>query len=385
MVERGFRMKMVCEASMAVALGTKLSKPKVIPMYPITPQTHIVEHLAEFINNGEMDAEMIHVESEHSAASALIGSVAAGVRSFTATASQGLALMYEILPIISGMRLPCVMAVANRALSAPINIWNDHSDAVSARDQGWIQLWVESSQEALDTTIQAFKISENEDVMLPVMVNLDGFTLSHVWEPLDVPEQNAVNKFLPEFKLNDVLDVEKPKTFGPIGFPTHFMELKHMQQEAMERAEDIVKKVNSEYKKQFDRSYGDGMLDLYRMDDAEYALIGMGSLCGTARVVVDELRDRGKKVGLIKLKCLRPFPKRDLQKAVKGLKGLAVIDRHISLGYEGALYSDVKSAIGDCLYLSNYITGLGGRDIKLQHIESVFNDLEKGKPGRWLF
>ncbi len=378
-------MKEVVEASIAVAKAVKLCRVKVCPMYPITPSTHIPEKIAEFIFNGEMDAEMIHVESEHSAASAMIGSVATGVRSFTATSSQGLALMFEILPILSGMRLPCVMTVANRALSAPINIWNDHSDSVSARDQGWIQLWVESSQEALDATIQAFKISEHKDVLLPAMVNLDGFTLSHVWEPVDVPEQEKVDKFLPEFKPRDILDPENPKTFGPIGFPTHFMEFKQMQQKAMEKAEEVISEVNSEYKKRFGMGYGNGLIETYKADDAEYALIGMGSLCGTARVVVDKLRKNGLKAGLIRIRSLRPFPKKDLQKDAENLKGIAVIDRHISLGYEGPLYTDVKSALfGSDIKINSYIGGLGGRDITLQHIERTFNDLKNGKEGGWL-
>lgn len=377
----------VIEASHAIAIGTKLTRPQVIPMYPITPQTHVVEKLADFINDGEMDCAMVDVESEHSAASAFLGSVAAGSRTFTATSSQGLALMYELLPIISGMRLPGVMAVANRALSAPISIWNDHSDAVSARDQGWIQLWVESSQEALDAIIQGVKISEDKEVMLPLMVNFDGFTLSHVFEPVDIPNQKQVDAFLPKFKPLHRLDTKKPLTFGPIGFPNSYMHFKKQQQDAMVKAINVIKKVNSSFKKSFGRAYGDGLIDLYKMNDAEYAVMGMGTLCGTARVAVDKLRKQGKKVGLIRLRTLRPFPEKGVQKAIKSLKALAVIDRHISLGQEGPLFTDVRSAVYcNDITINSYIAGLGGVDITVSHFEKVFNDLEKGKQkGEWLF
>ncbi len=380
-------MKKVIEASQAIALGAKLCRPDVIPMYPITPQTHVVEDLASMINNGELDCAMIDVESEHSAASAMIGVVAAGSRCFTATASQGLFLMYEILPIISGMRFPGVMAVANRALSAPISIWNDHSDAVSARDQGWIQLWVESSQEALDAIIQGFLISEASNVQLPLMVNFDGFTLSHVFEPVDIPSQAEVDKFLPKFKPVYKLDVKKPMSFGPIGFPDSFMHFKKQQQDAMINALEVVKAVNSKFAKAFGRSYGDGLLDLYKMKDAEYAVIGMGTLCGTAKVAIDKLRAEGKKVGLIRIRCLRPFPEKELQKAIKGLKAAAVLDRHISLGQKGPLFTDIRSAIYcNDITINSYIAGLGGMDITVKHFEKVFKDLAQGKQkGEWLF
>lgn len=356
-------------------------------MYPITPSTHIPEKISEYVADGEFNAAMIDVESEHSAASALIGSIAMGSRSFTATSSQGLALMYEILPIISGMRMPTVMAVANRALSAPISIWNDHSDAVSARDQGWIQLWVESSQEALDAVIQGYKICEDRSVFMPLMVCFDGFTLSHVFEPVDVPEQKQVDSFLPKFKPVHVLDVKNPKTFGPIGFPNSFMGFKKQQQDAMLNALGVIKKVNKDFKKSFGRGYGSGLLELYKMDNADFAVIGMGTLCGTAKVAIDKLRKEGKKVGLIRVRSLRPFPEQELQEAIKDLQAVAVIDRHISLGQEGPLFTDVRSAIYcNDISINGYIAGLGGRDITVKHFEKVFGDLEKGKSkGEWLF
>lgn len=377
--------KRILEASQAIAMGTKLCEPKVIPMYPITPQTHIVERLADYINDGDMDADMIHVESEHSALSAFMGAAATGVRTFTATASQGLALMYEILPIVSGNRLPGVMAVANRALSAPINIWNDHSDSVSARDQGWIQIYVESSQEALDAVIQGYKISENENVSLPLMVCLDGFTLSHVYEPVDIPEKSDVSAFLPKFKSKYELNPKKPITMGPIGFPDSFMELKQQQQEAMKNSLDVIKTVNKEFNEKFGREYGNGLIEEYKMEDAEYAVIGMGTVVGTSRVVVDKLRESGEKVGLVKLRSLRPLPREDLKKSCENLKALAVLDRHVSLGFEGALTTDLKSVLkGTGVEVKSFVAGLGGRDVKEEHIKKAFDNLKDKKQGEWL-
>jgi len=238
-----------------------------------------VERLADYINDGDLDSEMIHSESEHSAISSALGAQATGVRTFTATASQGLALMHEILFVVSGMRLPVVMAVANRTLSAPINIWNDHQDSISARDSGWLQFYVESAQEALDTIIMAYKIAENKNVLLPVMVCLDGYTLSHVYEPVDIPSQKQVDIFLPKYKpIHAFLDPKKPITQGPIAFPDTFMELKKMQQDAMEFSLPIIEKVNREFKTTFKRSYGDGLIETYKIEDAKNAIIGMGSI-----------------------------------------------------------------------------------------------------------
>ena len=379
-------MKRVISGSDAVAHAVKMCKVDVFPMYPITPSTLIPERISEFIFNGELKAEMIHVESEHSAASAMVGAAAAGARVFSATSSQGLALMFEILPILSGMRLPVVMAVANRALSAPINIWNDHSDAVSVRDQGWIQLFVESSQEAFDTTLMAFKIAENEKVQMPAMVCLDGYTLTHMYEPVEIEAEKKVHEFLPKHNPKHILDIKNPKTFGPIGFPNVFMEFKHQQQEAMHNSLDVIKAVNEEFGKTFGRKYGDGLIELYQMKDAEYAVLCQGTICGTARVVIDQLRKKGVKAGMIKLKALRPFPKHELREAAKKLKGLGVVDRHVSLGYQGAVASDVKSALaGSGTEVASYIAGLGGRDVTMDHFREVFADLKaEKKSGGWL-
>jgi len=379
-------MKKVIETSQAIAEAVKICKPAVIPMYPITPQTHIVERLAEFINDGILDSEMIHVESEHSAISAALGAEATGVRTFTATASQGLALMHEILYVVSGMRMPVVMAVANRALSAPISIWNDHQDSIGARDSGWIQLYAESAQEALDTVIQAYKISENRNVLLPSMVCIDGFTLSHVYEPVDIPSQQHVNEFLPKYNPLYKLDPKKPLTMGPIGFPDSFMYFRKQQQEAMNNVLSLIKGVNIEFKKAFGRSYGNGLIEGYKMNDAKYALVTMGSVSGTARVVVDELRKKGKKVGLIKIKTFRPFPERDIINVTKNLKGVAVIDKNISPGYHGALYSEIRNSLYNSrIKITSFIAGLGGRDITKNHLINALQNIEKTSKVEWMF
>jgi pyruvate ferredoxin oxidoreductase alpha subunit len=362
----------------AAAIAAKLCKPKVIGIYPITPQTRIAERLASFIANGELDAEVIEVESEHSALSACIGAQATGVRTFTATSSQGLALMHEMLFIASGLRLPIVMAVANRALSAPINIWGDHSDSIAQRDSGWIQLYVESPQEILDTTIQVYKIAESSDVLLPAMVCLDGFTLSHVFEPVDFPSQEEIDKFLPPYKPPYLLDPARPITAGPVGFPDSYMEFKKQQEDAMLLALKKIKEVNKEFAKRWDRSYGDGLIKTFNLEKAEIGIIAMGSICGTIKEVIK----RSKKVGLIRLRSFRPFPKREILKACKPLKSIAVIDRAYSFGSAGPLYQEVKVCLFEAREkprVSNFIMGLGGRDIRPQDIKFAIKNASKEK------
>lgn len=385
--------KKVTEASQAVAEAVKLCRPKVIPTYPITPQTHIPEKISDFVNDGEFDAELIYVESEHSALSAAIGSSAAGVRTYTATASQGLALMNEILHIVSGMRLPVVMNVANRALSAPINIWNDHQDSMSARDTGWIQLYVESSQEALDTTIMAFKIAEDHKILLPVMVCLDGFTLSHVYEPVDIPDQKTVDSFLPVFRPFSALSPKNPVTMGPVAYPDSFMYFKKQQQDAFFDAINKIQSVNSEFKKAFGRSYGNGLIETYQFDDADYVFVGLGTICSTARVVIDSLRKQKLKVGMLKLKSFRPFPSDIISNKLENKKAVAVFDRAVSFGEAAPVFSEIKSALYDAdnrsekPVIHSFIAGLGGADVRLDHIEYALKKIvgEKNSITEWLF
>jgi len=372
-------MKKVMEASDAVATAVKMCGPAVIPMYPITPQTHIVEKLASMINDAELDSEMIPVESEHSAISAALGASAIGVRVFTATSSQGLALMHEVLFITSGMRLPVVMAVANRTLSAPINIWNDQQDSISERDSGWLQFYVESAQEAFDTVIMAYKIAEDKKVLLPAMVCLDGFTLSHVFEPVEIPEQKKIDKFLPNYKPIYKLEPKKPMSFGPIAYPDTFMGFKKMQQDAMQQSIQIIKKVHTGFKKSFGRSYGDGLVETYKTEDAEYAIVAMGSVCGTIRTIIDEMRKQGKKYGMIKIRAFRPFPEKELLKVSEKLKALAVLDRNTSLGNYGALYTEMKAVCKGAIRINGFIAGLGGKDITPQDIKEMFELSEKNE------
>ncbi len=360
--------------SRAVAEGVKLCDVKVIPAYPITPQTHIVEDLAKFVADGELDCEYIMVESEHSAMSAAIGASATGARTFTATASQGLALMHEMLFIASGMRLPIVMVNANRALSAPINIWNDQGDSIAQRDAGWIQMYVETNQEALDTTIQAYKISENPDVQLPTMVCMDGFVLTHTVEPVEIPDKEDVDKFLPPYKPVVYLDPTDPMTQGAFADPSTFTEFRYAQEEAMRNALEVIKEVDEEYKNLTGRGYG--IIEEYNTKDADIVLVSLGSVIGTIKEVVDELKEDFS-VGILKIKLFRPFPEKEILAALKNAKVVSVIEKDVSIGMgQGALYNEIKAA----LYNSDirpktlgFVAGLGGRDITLDNIEEIIS------------
>lgn len=358
-------MKKIVQCSRAIAEAVKLCSPGVIPVFPITPQTIIPEVLSEFINNGNLNSELINVESEHSAISACVGASAAGVRTFTASSSQGLALMHEILFIASGLRLPIVMVVANRALSAPINIYNDAQDSISERDSGWIQLYVSDSQEAHDSVVQAYKIAEK--ILIPVMVCVDGFVLTHVFEPVDLLEEKFVSKFLPKFKPVFCLDPKKPITLGTVAYPREYMLVKKDQHDAIVNSVAFIKDVNKEFSSMFGRSYGDGLVEGYKSDDADFIFVCMGSMFGTVRFVVDGLREKGEKIGVVKVRCFRPFPKDSLLNSCKSAKVLFVFDRNISLGNEGALASEIK-ALFPKKEVKGYILGLGGVDITPNHI-----------------
>jgi pyruvate ferredoxin oxidoreductase alpha subunit len=374
----------VVEGSYAVAHAVKVCKPNVISAYPITPQTHIVEDLAQFHADGEMNCEYMNVESEFSAISALIGASAAGARTYSSTTSQGLALMHEALFNSSGMRLPIVMTVVNRALSAPINIWNDQQDSISQRDTGWIQLYAEDVQESADMTPQLYKLAEDEDVLLPAMSCMDGFILSHVYEPVILLEQSLTDEFLPSYDPEFVLDTKNPMSFGAFADPSTYTEFRYKQEKAMGVALKKIEEIANEFKDIYGRYYG-GLIDGYVLDDAEIVIMAMGSVIGTIKDTIDELRSVGESVGLLKVRSFRPFPKEAIRKALKNAKIVITLDKNISVGKnEGALCTEVKA----CLYNTDnrvpvigFMLGHGGRDIPMQMIKKIINKaklVEKG-------
>ncbi len=363
------------EVSFAISEAVKLADVDVVSAYPITPQTHIVERLSSIIANGELDAEFILVESEHTAMSACIGAAAVGARTFTSTSSQGLALMSEMLYIASGLRLPIVMAVANRALSAPINIWNDHSDIMAQRDCGWIQLFAENGQETFDMILQAYRIGEDKRVHLPVCVNLDGFILTHVTEPIGIPEESEVRKFLgKKFEPLLRLHPDNPITMGPVGHPDIYTEVKKAQEMALFGSKKVILEVWDEFEKIFGRKYSP--IKKYLADDAEILFLMMGGIAETATIAIEELRNKGIKAGLLSLKLWRPFPFEELFSSVKNAKILIVIDRAISFGGPpGPLYSEVRSALygkNGNLQIYGFIMGLGGRDVKVENFLEAY-------------
>lgn len=358
-------------ANKAIAEAVRLARPQVIPVYPITPQTSISEYLAQFVADGEIDAEYIRVESEHSSMSAAVGASGAGVRVFTATSSQGMAYMHEILFAAAGLRTPIVMANANRALAAPLSIWNDHQDSISERDAGWLQIYVEDGQEALDSVLRSYKISEDKDVHLPSMVCLDGFILTHTVEQVDIPSHEDVDNFLPEYVPDHLyLDPDRPMSIGTLADPDYYMEARYEMELGMQRSIDVVKRVNKEFAEIFGREYGS--VEEYYCEDAEIILITMGSLCSTIRDVVDDLRSSGEKVGMLKVRTYRPFPKEDIYNSIKNANKVAVLDKNITFGVGGALYTDIRSAIRD-VDIYGFIVGLGGRDITPTHIKDIVN------------
>jgi len=361
----------------AIALGMRQINPDVVAAYPITPQTDIVQYFASFVSDGQVKTELVTVESEHSAMSATIGAAAAGARAMTATSSQGLALMWEVVYIAASFRLPIVMPVVNRALSGPINIHCDHSDSMGARDSGWIQLYSENAQEAYDNLLQAVKIAEDKRVMLPVMVCQDGFITSHGMENLEILQDEEVRTFIGEYTPDySLLDTERPVMYGPLDLQNYYFEHKKQQAEAMKAALPVILEVAEEYRKLSGREYQ--LFEAYRMDDAEYAVVIMGSAAGTTRVVVDELRAAGEKVGLLKLRVFRPFPYKALQQVLGKVKAVAVMDRADSFsGFGGPLFSEIRAGLYDLETrprISGYIYGLGGRDLGIEEIKRVFNE-----------
>ncbi|MGQ9631557.1 MAG: pyruvate ferredoxin oxidoreductase [bacterium] len=371
------------EGNEAVAEAMRQVNPDVVAAYPITPQTEVVQIFSQFVADGAVDTEFLPAESEHSAMSACIGASASGARVMTATSSAGLALMLEMTYIAGSLRVPIVMAVVNRALSAPINIHCDHSDSMAARDAGWIQLYSENAQEAYDNTIQAVKISET--VNLPVMVCYDGFVVSHAIDILEVEEDEAIRKFVGERRQNarfPLLDTDNPTTWGPLDLFDYYFEHKRGQIEAIRNSFDDILKVGEGYGKLTGRKYG--FFEKYKLDGAEEAIVVLGSTAGTAKEVVDKLRDQGRKVGLLKLRTFRPFPGKELVGALKHLKRLGVMDRSASFGAEaGPLFAEITSALFKegitSVKVEPFIYGLGGRDVTMQDIEGVYNALAKPK------
>ncbi|MFA4842435.1 MAG: transketolase C-terminal domain-containing protein [Candidatus Omnitrophota bacterium] len=367
-------MKHFLEGSRAVAEVVKLCKPGVISAYPITPQTHIVEELAQMCADGELKSEFINVESEHSAASVVLGAVAAGVRAYTATSSQGLLYMAEVIFNIAGMRLPLVLTCANRAVSAPINIWNDHQDSISLRDAGWIQLYAEDIQEAADLHLIGYRLAEDKSMMLPVMVCMDGFILTHGIETVDIPTQEQADKFLPIYSPLYKLDPQDPITMGSLVDPDYYTETRYALAHTLKEALGLIPKVAQEFAKTFGRTYN-GLIEEYRTKDAERVIVAMGSVCGTVKEVVDEYRSKGKKVGLLKITSYRPFPAQAIYESLKDTLRVAVLDRALSLGSFAPLAAEVKAAFfgkkKQPKVISSFIVGLGGRDITKESIKEV--------------
>jgi pyruvate ferredoxin oxidoreductase alpha subunit len=368
----GKNMKKVITGDHAVAIGAKLSRAEVVPAYPITPQTLIIEHIADFVNDGEMDAKFLMMESEHSVMSAAAAAEAAGARVFTATSSQGLAFMHEMVYFTAPMRLPVVMVNANRTLGGPPGIWCEYNDSMGARDSGWLQVYVEDNQEALDMIIQAYRIAEDKRVLLPVMPCLDGFILTHTVEPVDIPEQQDVDSFLPQYEPDVILDPARPAMIGTFMPAEYIMELRRQTAGAVESAKKVIKEVNDGFAARFGRDYG-GLIDTYMMDDAQAALVTMGTVTSTSRQVVDELRQEGKKVGLIKLRFFRPFPSEELKNVLKDIAAVGVVDRSLSFIGGGQAFNEVRSALyGLSIPIMNHLAGLGGRDVTEMQIKSMF-------------
>jgi len=364
----------------AVAYAMKQIEPDVVAAYPITPQTAIVMSFANYVANGQVQTEVIHVESEHSAMSACVGAAAAGARTMTATSANGLALMWEIVYIAASTRLPIVMPVVNRALSGPINIHCDHSDTMGARDSGWIQIYCENAQEVYENTVLAVRIAEHKKILLPVMVCQDGFITSHGVEGVDLLDDKKVKDFIGEYKIaNPLLDVEHPVTYGPLDLQDYYFEHKRQQTEAMKAALTAIPEVLKEFEKTFGTKYD--FIEAYRLDDAEIAIVALSSTAGTVKFVVEELRAKGIKAGLLRPRIFRPFPKERIVNALKNVKSVAILDRSDSFSSEGGpLYTEIKAALYDSgikPLISNYIYGLGGRDIFPADIKKVYSELQE--------
>ena len=370
-------MKIIDTANNIAALAAKMARPKVISAYPITPQTTIVEKLAQYVESGELKAEFIRVESEHSAMASCIGAEATGVRTFTATSSHGLLLMHEMLHWAALARLPIVMVNINRAIGPGWSIWSDCNDSIAQRDTGWLQFYCSSNQEVFDTIIQAYRVAEHKDVQLPVMINYDGFILSHTSMPADIPPQEEIDSFLPPYSPEWKLDVDKPITHGNIIGPEYYMEVRYDMQLSQMKAKNVIKDIDKEWHKKFGRSYG-GLVEEYMCDDADTVIVASGAIGAEAHASVDELRKKGKKVGLARLRVFRPFPREELKKIAENSE-LIVIDRNISVGMEGAMATEIKAAVGNDI--KQFIAGLGGRDVTHKDIIRMYELAKENKDG----
>lgn len=370
-------MKKILEGSRAVAETINNIGPGVVSAYPITPQTHIVEDLAKFKANGEADYEYVRTESEFAAISLLIGASAAGSRTYTATSSQGLLLMTEVLFNVAGMRLPIVMTDANRAISGPINIWNDQQDAVVMRDAGWLMLYGETNQETCDLHVLAYKVAEQ--LLIPVMVNMDGFVLTHTVEPVDVPEREQIKKYLPEWQPKEILDVSDPKTFGSFATPAHYMEIRQELHDDIVKSQAVINEEILEFEKVFGRKLS--LAEYYGDPEATTVIVAMGSVLGTIKEAADELNQAGKKVGVLKITSLRPFPADEIIRLIGKKKNIAVIDKSLSLGEEGIFAGEIRRAFygKSKAKIIGFIMGLGGRDITKDMIKNVYALAKKSK------
>lgn len=369
-------MKQVVTGNHTVAHAARVGRAQVVSAYPITPQTQVVEKISEFVADGIMDAKFIKVESEHSAMVACIGASAAGVRTFTATSAQGLALMHEVLHWAANARLPVVLANINRAMGPPWTIWTDQIDSLSERDTGWMQFYSESNQDIFDGILISFKVAEQ--VLLPAMVILEAFFLSHTAEPVDFPEQEEVDRFLPPRVATHTVDPEHPAAFGGLTGPDHYYELKYMEHNAMLEAEEVIKRVTQEYGDLTGRYYK--MVDPYRCEDAETVLLVSGGVASTAKDAVDEARAAGKKLGSLKIWVFRPFPREDVRELLLGRKRVAVVDRNISFGQEGIFCTEVKASLygrDGAPPVLGFVAGLGGRDIKVRDLLAIAEAAEK--------
>ena len=372
-------MMEITEGSHAVAEAVRLCRPQVVSAYPITPQTHIVEALADFVANGKLDAEYITVENELSALSACVGASAAGSRAYSATTSQGLMLMAEVVFNAAGMRLPIVMSIANRAMGAPLSIWNDMQDSISLRDAGWLHFYAEDNQEATDLHFLAYKVAEDPSVQLPAFVCFDGFILSHTYEPVDILSQEQADRFLPKFNPAEKLDAADPISFGMYATPEYYLEFRYEMNEAQKRAKTAIEEYGKEFGSLFGRDYS-SLIETYRLEDAETAIVAMGSVSGTVKDAIDEMRDAGKKVGLLRIRVFRPFPGEEIARALAHVSRVAVLDKNVSLGSKGgAAAIEVRDALyGSRVPVKGYILGLGGRDIRKKDIREIVDLCEKG-------